>query len=123
MSEWNARAGAGELVRGLQRDGWDLSLPRYVTHDVSAATEDEAEEVAADLRNAGYVVEVEGYDADRERWELQIREGGMLVVTADSLIAAVAEVKRIVGRRAWLSGLGVATRPEDSVTDGDVSDA
>ena|SRR5436190_7613589 len=123
MSEWNARAGAGDLVRSLQRDGWDLSLPRYVTHDVSAPTEDEAEGVAADLRNAGYVVEVEGYDADRERWELQVREGRMLVVTTDALIAAVEEVERILGRRAWLSGFGVATNPEDSVTDGDVSDA
>jgi hypothetical protein len=43
--------------------------------------------------------------------------------TADPLMAAVDEVKRILGRRASLRGLGVATRPEDRLTDGDASDA
>ena len=108
MREWDARAAAENLVEGLRADGWDLSLPRYVTHDVSAASEDEAEAVAADLQRAGYLVEVEGYDADRERWELQAREGRKIAVTPDSLTAAVDQIKRILGRRAWLSGIAVA---------------
>lgn len=107
MGEWDAKAGAENLVEGLQADGWDLSLPRYVTHDVSAASEDDAEAAAADLRKAGYVVELEGYDADRERWELRARERRKVAVTPDSLTAAVDEITRILGRRARLSGIAV----------------
>jgi hypothetical protein len=108
MREWNAKAAAEDLAQALGRDGWDLSLPRYVTHDVSAPTEDKAEDVAADLRKAGYLVEVEGYDADRVRWELRVREATKIVVSVESLTAAVDQVELVLEGRASLSGVGVS---------------
>ena len=108
MAEWDPRAAAEGLVQDLSADGWDLSLARHVTLDVSAPNEEDAAAVARDLRKAVYAIEEEGYDADRERWDVQAREGWEMFVTADSLVDAVGRVEAIVGRRGSLRGFGVS---------------
>jgi|SoiMetStandDraft_2_1073263.scaffolds.fasta_scaffold30966_3 regulator of ribonuclease activity B len=113
MGEWDSRAAAEGLVEDLSADGWDLTLARHVTLDVSAPTKEDAEAAARDLRKAGYAVEEEGYDADRERWDVRAREGWEMFVTADSLVDAVDRVEAIVGRRGSLRGFGVEARAED----------
>ena len=114
MSEWRADASVQDLLEGLKTEGWDLSVPRTVSHDVCTRTRQDAEALASDLRAAGYTVEGIFEDADYDRWELTAREGEMMVVTAGGVIAAQVRVEHLVlPRNGWLNGVGVEIREEE----------
>jgi hypothetical protein len=114
MSEWRSDASIHHLLEGLKTDGWDLSLPRTVSHDVCTRTRQDAETLASDLRAAGYVVESVFEDDDYDRWELTVKEGEMMLVTTDAVIAAQARLEHLIlARDGWLNGVGVQTREEE----------
>jgi Regulator of ribonuclease activity B len=114
MSDSEFRAAAEDLVNSLTEQGWDFSLPRFVSHDAVARTHEGAEALATVLREAGYVVEFVDDDPDHNRWMVTVREAEMMLVTADALCAARVRIEPIIlasGGQAF--GFGVDTREEE----------
>jgi Regulator of ribonuclease activity B len=113
MSEWQSAAAHESLLESVTREGWDLSRPRHLSHDVVLPTQEDAEGLASDLKKAGYIVDSLFYDHDYDRWELGVREGEM-IVTADAMAAAQARIEPLIrARHGKANGIGVTSREEE----------
>jgi hypothetical protein len=88
--------------------------PGMCPHDACVRTQENVEALASDLREAGYVVEFEDYDPDYDHWVIVVREGEMMLVSADAISAAQARIEPIIqANSGWFHGVGVETREDE----------
>ncbi len=111
---WDTRRAIQTLVENFRRDGFDLSRPRRISFDVTVATRQEADAVAAALRGAGYIVRGVDEDEDHHRCELYVEEAEESVVTADGLLDAKRRLETAVHPfRAKVGAVGISALEDE----------